>query len=200
MAGSKKLSIAAIDRAIKEEYVNDVVCDFHGNEFVVHRFISLETMVKFVNEVVEGCFDDESGKYLPEIRDLITKHSLLHYYAEVNIPTDFNHFYEIVYKTDLLDIVRKNIDRAQYEDILNAIDAKIDERIYTNEQKFNSAMEGAISTINSMAEQLESVLKDVTPEDVRSIISAVSEGVDEAKLVDAVIAKGATADGKDNTV
>lgn len=200
MAVNKKLSITAIDRAIKEEYVNDVVCNFYGSEFIVHRFISLESMIKFVNEVTEGCFDGDSGKYLPEIRDLITKRSLLYYYADVNIPSDYSHLYEIIYKTDLLDIIYRNIDQAQYKDILDAIDAKIDERIYTNEQKFNSSIESAISSINSMAEQLESIFKDVTPEDMLSIISAVSNGVDEAKLVDAVIAKGATEDGEDNTV
>lgn len=198
MDKGKKLSVTNLDKIIKENSDQNVVLDFYGNELTVNRYIDLTHMIKFVNEVVNGCFDDNTGEYLAEIKLFLIDMNTVLYYGNVNLPSDYAHLYDILSKTKIADVIRDNIDKRQYNSILQAIDDKIDTRIYTNEQLFTNKLNSAISSMEVLSTNVEDIFKDMSTDEMKAALQAISGGMDETKLVDAVLSHEANRDGDTN--
>lgn len=198
MDKAKKLSVNTFDKIIKENIEDKVVVNFYDNEVVVNKYLTLTDMIKFVNEVVNGCFDDDTGEYLPEVKRFLIDRNTVAYYVNANLPSDYAHLYEILCKTGIADTIRQSIDKRQYNDILEAIDNKIDTKIYTNEQMFTNKLNTAISSMESLSQNVTDIFKDMTPEQMSAALGAISEGMDEEKLVKAVLSYEDNKDGNTN--
>lgn len=198
MNKDKKFSITLLDKIVKENIEEKVVVDFYGSDLSISRFLDLTQMIQFVNQVVDGCFDDSTGEYIPEVKGLLIDRNTVLYYANVNLPDDFKHMYDILTKTGIADTIRENIDKRQYGNILRAIDEKVDAKIYTNEQLFTNKLSSAISTMESLSNNITDLFKDMSPDQMRAALGAISGGMDETKLVDAVLSHEVSKDGDAN--
>lgn len=198
MNKDKKFSITLLDKIVKENIEEKVVVDFYGSDLSISRFLDLTQMIQFVNQVVDGCFDDSTGEYIPEAKGLLIDRNTVLYYANVNLPDDFKHMYDILTKTGIADTIRENIDKRQYGNILRAIDEKVDAKIYTNEQLFTNKLSSAISTMESLSNNITDLFKDMSPDQMKAALGAISGGMDETKLVDAVLSYEVSKDGDAN--
>lgn len=88
--------------------------------------ISYNDMNRFVATVVGGCVAD--GEYIPETRALLTRLETVLYFTDYKLKSDKNNVDELcreLYGDEVCALI-DGIDSAQYDDILIAIDEKIE--------------------------------------------------------------------------
>lgn len=188
MSKSNMISISSMDKIMKN--IEDcVTIDFYGEELIIKKYLSFDEMVKFVNEVVDGCFDNERGIYMPEVKDFLCDINTVLYYSNVRLPDDIRHKYDILTKTKIIDAIIDKIDFSQYQTIARAIEDKIDSRLNANEQLFNNKIAVIMSSIETLSGNIKDAFGNIDQDDVKSMLSAiVNNQLDEGKLVDAYLA------------
>ena len=189
MAEQKMVSIEKMDNIIKENFKDETVVDFYGQEIVVRRMITANEVMEFVETAANACFDPDTGEYHPELKDFLLRSGTLLYYTNVRLPDDAEHRYKIVCGTDLADMVYKYANRAQLCGIEAAIDTLCEMRTDANRVQFEQEIRKATDAVAKLTEQISTLFDGVSPEDMKAIVSALGDGVDEEKLVKAVVAE-----------
>lgn len=181
------ISISSMDKIIKD-IENYVSIDFHGEELVVKKYLDFDEAVRFVNEVVDGCFG-ANGEYMPEVKDFLCDINTVLYYSNIRLPDDIRHKYDILTKTKVIDVIIDKIDFSQYQTIARAIEDKIDSRLSVNEQLFDNKLSAAMSTLETLLNSLKEYFGNISQDDIKNLLSAmVNNQLDEGKLVDAYLA------------
>ena len=147
-------------------------------------------MFMFVEYVVKSCFDSDTGEYLPEMRDFATKSALLKYYTNIDLPNEASKQYKLLYGTDLIDCIFKSqiIDTAQFEEMTNAIKAKLKYLSDAGVNQMLVELEGAVEGIDNIVNSFSGVFDGVDNDAVLKIANAViGEGFDENKLAKAFL-------------
>lgn len=195
-----KIFITKIDKVLKE-YDSVSTVDWHGNELVIKRAIGLDDVVLFISNVVDACFADIDNGYSPEFKDFAIRYNIISMYTNLKLPDDMGHRYKILYLTDIIDVVMAKINMHQFNDIMRAIDDKIDAKIYTNNEMFELKINSAIEQIATLSQTIASLFEGVDEEDIKNMVNAISNGkLDEEKLVDAIVNTKVHAEKSDDIV
>lgn len=182
---TKKVSIALFDKIAKEHFNNEITIQWHEAEVRVKRSLPLTDVLAFVDDVVGSCFHEQYG-YMPELRDFVIKSNILSRYANFSLPDNLEHRYQMVYCADAVDTVCGVINTTQLQEIVDAIDEKIQFKCNTMVSEIQKRVEQVVSTIEEMSRQTEAVFSGVTKDDMRILMSAVTKsGLDEQKIVKA---------------
>jgi len=191
----KKVSIAAMDRVAKEHFPDVVTEYWFDNEVVIKRTLSLAEMLTFVDSVVSNCYYDVGG-YMPEVKDFVIKSNILTKYANFNLPDNLEHCYALVYGTDAVDVVLKHVSQAQLQDILNAIECKIEYLCDSNISAIEQQMREVAASFGDMQKKTEEVFSNIGTEDIEKLVRAINinGNVDEEKLVNAFLANKPTSE------
>lgn len=180
----KKISIASFDKVLKEQAVPDTTERWFGNEVVIKHTISIAQMLAFVDNVVSSCFHDEG--YMPEVKDLLIKSNLLTRYANFTLPDNLEHRYTLIYNTDAVAMVSKHISSAQFDEILRAIDEKIDYICNTNITAIEKQMQQLAASFEDVSKKMAEMFASVAPDDISKLTSALAGGqFSEERLVEA---------------
>lgn len=180
----KKISIASFDKVLKEQAVPDTTEHWFGNEVVIKHTISIAQMLAFVDNVVSSCFHDEG--YMPEVKDLLIKSNLLTRYANFTLPENLEHRYTLIYNTDAVAMVSKHISSAQFDEILRAIDEKIDYICNTNITAIEKQMQQLAASFEDVSKKMAEMFASVAPDDISKLTSALAGGqFSEERLVEA---------------
>ena len=168
----------------------NALCVFLGysgySEFVIKHTISIAQMLAFVDNVVSSCFHDEG--YMPEVKDLLIKSNLLTRYANFTLPENLEHRYTLIYNTDAVAMVSKHISSAQFDEILRAIDEKIDYICNTNIMAIEKQMQQLVASFEDVSKKTSEMFAVVNGSDIAKLIGAIDKGgVDEQKLVQAFL-------------
>lgn len=202
MAEQNMVSIEKLDEIMSDHFPAVEVVEWHGTELEIRKTISAATMYDLVRKVANACFDETTGEYLSEVRDFAERVAIVSAYTNVQLPDDdTEHLYDILYRTDLYDAVWKNICSDQLLAISDAIDQRIETRTEANRAMFEREVQNIIDSVQQLGEQISQLFDGITPEDLKAMISAIGEGgVDEEKIVQAVVAEQNKARGDDNIV
>ena len=87
-----------------------------GYNVAIKRFISFTDML---------CFAKSDNRYLPEVRDLFFRCSLVEFYTNIVLPESVEEKNQIVYGTDIIDLILQNIDRGQFRAIMDGIEKRV---------------------------------------------------------------------------
>lgn len=168
---------------------NEVTVNWHGAKLCIKKTLPVKDMLEVVQNVVRGSFADDDLNYMPELTDFVLLREVMSKYTNVDLPEDTEELYELLYRTDLMDVVLDNINGRQFTKIYNAINAKLKYMSETNIERFAKQMEEAINKVTDLVSAFSSIMDDVSPDDVSNLLAAVSKigELDEAELVDAVI-------------
>ena len=188
---NNKVSVASIEKVMKEHFTGvSKTFDWYGVEVEYKENISMEHMVTFVDEVVNSCFD-KNGDYVPEFKDFLIRTFVVQLYSNVRMPQDIKKQYDILFCSDLFDVLVQHIDSEQYLSMLSAIDAKLKYRSSADVIATKQTLNELIAQFQNYGEQLAQV--DI--EDIRNIAGAINTiDFDEGKLVDAVLNQKTTED------
>ena len=110
-------------------------------EFVVKHRLNAAEVTGIVDAVCRGVVDSETGVYHPELKDYFLRMAVVRTYTNIDLPND-ERCWDLVYGTPIFAMVTGHenrpvmfdcwdyddrvIDVEQYEQILKAIDRKID--------------------------------------------------------------------------
>lgn len=172
------------------------ILKWHGLEIVVKRRLSLKDMMRFVDYIVESCFDDDAT-YLPELKDFAIGCSIVDQYTNIDMPENSEEKYEVIYGSDLVNSILDCVDMRQFHKMLEAIDEKIDAAVQANVSAVTQQIYKLYSDIENLGKQFADVFGNVTSEDVANLMGAiVDKGLDEEKLIDAYMSKKTEDDNK----
>lgn len=181
-----KLSFDEIKNVIPANDENYATVDWKGIKFRIKTILSLEEMMGFVHGVVTSCFAEDTGEYLPEIKEFAVRCAVLEDYGNIELPDDLNEKYALVCGTDIVDCIAGSVDSTQLEDILNAIDEKVEHIAQSNIEALNKKMAEVVAKFESLEANISKVFSAVDADTVTKVASAVASGAfDEKKLVQA---------------
>ena len=188
MANKNKISITALENAIKPELKNRLkTIEWNGLEIEVKTMISLKDMLTIVDSIVDNCFDDETGEYIPEIYDFALRDSMITVLTNITMPSSTEKQYEICYST-LFNAVLDVIGNDSYYHLIDVSEKKID---YINEINISSAkkdLQELVDAFEGIQIQLGGMFDGIGSDDLKNILAAVSKnGLDENKLMQAYL-------------
>ena len=188
MAEEKKISIEKMDEIIRDYYPDTETVDFHGQELVVSRTIPFRTEIELVNSVIDACFDEETGAYLPEYLDFAMKSCIAAAYTNLRLPQDAEHRHRILYGTDVVDCIVPYISAMQLSAIENAIRSGLRERNNANTALFEQRVGETVGAMEEISKKIAGIFDGVSKEDISAVLNAVGNGtIDEEKIARAVV-------------
>lgn len=185
----KRISVNAMDEILKR-YANTETVQWNGLEVVITKTLSLEEMMAFADSVVKSCFDQESGAYMPEIKDFAIRSNVMERYANFTLPSKVEHQYDMVMRSGAFEMILNYVNAAQFNDLMRAIEAKLQNAADANVQMVFRQLNDVVASCEGLQEKVDSMFAGVDPADIVKLMSSVSEnGVSEEKLVKAYMAQ-----------
>lgn len=169
-------------------------------DICVNYTIPLVSALQFVEDVVSACIDTERGEYIPEAKRFAIRKCVLTLYGDFTMPVDIEKQYELVYRTEAYHAVMSVLNMDQYMDIIEAIEDRIEHELAIMENGMTEKLNDIARNLGEMTERSKEVFGNVDPEELGAFVESISSmgGVDEGKLVDAIMA--ARGKSKDNIV
>lgn len=196
---AKMISVEKMDEIMNDYFPAQSVIDYYGQELVVNRVVSFDTVCQITQKIASACFQHETGEYMPEVMDFAIRMAVIEAYTNISLPKDSDHLYALLYRTDLWERVRDEISEDQLDQILNSIYSRVKVKNDINRTAFENAVQQAITAFGEISMQLSGLFEGFTPEDAQKLIDAITAGgLDEEKLVRAVL--DAQEDRQKNTV
>lgn len=182
---AKRVSITTLDKIAKENFNNTEVFEWYGVDVAVKRSLGLDDILAFANDVAASCFG-EDGRFIPEVMDFAIKSNILTKYANLNMPENLEHRYDLIYQTNIVDTVCEHINMAQLREVIASINRKIDYLCSVNASTVQQKLNELVAAFEGMQEQTASLFKGVSSDDIGKLIGAISSGgISEEKLVEA---------------
>lgn len=185
MSKTKKISVNAFEKVMNETYIPEETFEWHGIEVTVKKTLSLEDMLEFVNSVVNTCFSDKK-EYRPEAKDFAIKTCILEKYASFTMPKNIQLQYELIYCTDAVSTVVSHINHTQLQELMEAIDDRIEKRAQANIEALHMQMSQLCAAFENIRQQLETAFSGISNGEIKDVVNAISNSTfDEEKLVQA---------------
>lgn len=186
MSKEKRVSIRKFEEVAAERFPNVEEIDWYGNAVVIKKALSLREVVSFVNDIVDSCFVDDT--YHPEFMDFAIKGGILEHYTNFALPTNSEKLYDLIYGTDVIEVVMGYVHGQQLEEIIASANRKIryvcDAQISDTQVKLKELSE----QFGQIADSLGGVFGELKSADIKALAGAVSNGkIDEGKIADAFI-------------
>lgn len=196
----KKVSVNAFEAAVTNSYEPLKVIEWNGIEIVIKKTISLKEMLEFVDGVTKSCFNEDTNAYRPEAKDFAIKIYVLEKYANFTLPKNIEMKYDLIYQSDIVSCVISHINVEQYNEIVSAINNKVDNLAQANVEAINSQMNELYNSFNNLQEKIGEIFSGVNPEDVKEIMGYLSDGraFDSDKIVEVYNQVAGYKNGADN--
>lgn len=187
----KRVSVNTIDEIVSRYEATETV-NWHGIDVVITKTLSLEDMLAFADGVVKSCFDQNTGAYLPEVKDFAIRINVMERYANFTMPSNAEKQYDVVMRSGAYEMILEHINMAQYSELIRAIDAKLQNAADANVQMVFRQFNDVVTSFENLQEKVGSMFSGVEAADIAKLMNAMSEhGVSEDKVVQAYIAEQA---------
>lgn len=153
-----------------------------GYKVSIKRFIPLAAMMQLVNGVVSGCFAESDNSYIPEVRDFFFRCYIVDFYTNVVLPENTEEKNQIVYGTDIVDVILQNIDNGQLRAILDSIDKKINYITNTDMKRIEDNASRLLEQLRTQFDQITDVFSGISDETLTNFVQAVSSLSNESKM------------------
>lgn len=183
----KRISVNAFENQVKAARPENITTFMWGDiEVTVKRRLSLSEYLSFVDDVANTCFIRDDFTYLPEVKNFAINSNILTRYANFTMPTNVEYQYELIYDSNAISEVLKYVDGNQFNEIIGAIDAKIDAELRLGTSMIQAQVSKLIAAISDLEEKFTGIFSGVDQGKVLKMINAITDGkFDEAKLVSA---------------
>lgn len=95
---------------------------WHGIAMTLRPLLPLVEVTRFVNSVMDSCYDKEHDVFVPDMKDFAFRVNTVSRYACVELPENIEEQYSILYNTDIFDVVVSYVNTAQLQSIKDTID------------------------------------------------------------------------------
>ena len=188
MAEVNRITVEDFEKVIEDVSMIETPINWNGLELIVKRNISLEDMIGYVSSVSELCFEDETNRYMPELKDFGIRLYLINYYTNIDLPESTSKKYEFIYNTDIVQTVLNAVDPQQFNEIVQSIENKVEYMSSANIEAIQKHMIEISNAIEEFGKLFEAMFDDMDAESVQKLVSSITDGaIDESKLVEAYI-------------
>lgn len=171
----QKISVNAMDEIMKRFNTVETV-EWNGLQVVIKKSLSLEEMMTFANSVVKSCFDQASGAYMPEVKDFAIRANVLDMYTNFTLPKDLGKQYDMVVQSGAVEMVLNYINYVQFNELVKAIDSKLQNTADANIQAFITKLDGVTTAFSDMQVKMEQMFSGVDTEDIGKLVGAIANG------------------------
>ena len=187
---AKRVSVSAMDEIMKG-IENTETVQWKGMDVTINKTLFMDDMLNFVDSVVNSCFDAQTGEYRPEAKDFAMRVNIMTRYANFTLPErNIDHQYNIAVMSGAVEMIMDHINMAQFNQILSAIDAKIDHRASMNIQVLTKKFDDVITEFESLQDKIGSMFTGLSPDDLKKIAETLANGnFSEEKIVEAMMPK-----------
>ena len=103
--------------------------NWHGKALSGKTLLSMKEAINMPNNIVSKSSKD--GEFIPSLFDFVLRVELITSYLSIDVPTDPNELYKIVYYTDLFNVVLNNCNKGQVNSIISS--CGVDPRVIRGE-------------------------------------------------------------------
>ena len=200
MAKVKKISINALERVMKGNYEPTISIEWCGLEITIKKTLSLTEVIKFVEDVAETCFAEETNDYIPEVRDFAIKSNVLEMYTNLSLPKSNDARYALIYQTDVFDEIIKYINTAQFDEMCDSINEKLKYRSSNLLAKFNEQINDVLGSVEELGNNISNIFEGIDKETIANIAKAIANGnFDEQKFIESDMKATYSAPDNDDT-
>ena len=188
MAKSKKrISVNAFENQVRAMRGENTSTFMWGDiEVTVKRLLPFEEYIEFVHDVAATCFTLDDYTYLPETKNFAINANILTHYANFTLPKDNNLSYELIHDSNIVSEVLKYVDKTQLNEILSAVDEKIDAELQLCTSMIQLELGKLVDTMSDLGDKFGAMFSGIEQGDLKGVIDAIVEGkFDENKLVSA---------------
>lgn len=171
----QKISVNAMDEIMKRFDTVETI-EWNGLQVVIKKNLSLEEMMTFANSVVKSCFDQASGAYMPEVKDFAIRANVLDMYTNFTLPKDLSKQYDMVIWSGAVEMVLNYINYAQFNELVKAIDSKLQNTADANIQAFITKLDNVTTAFSDMQTEMEKMFSGVDTEDIGKLVGAIANG------------------------
>lgn len=172
---TQKISVNAMDEIMKRYQTTETV-EWNGLQVVIKKSLSLEEMMTFANSVVKSCFDQAIGAYMPEVKDFAIRANVLDMYTNFTLPKDLGKQYDMVVQSGAVEMVLNYINYVQFNELVKAIDSKLQNTADANIQAFITKLDGVTTAFSDMQAKMEQMFSGVDTEDIGKLVGAIANG------------------------
>lgn len=183
----KKISVNELEKAIGDTRPVQTEIEWNGLKILVKEMLALDEVSDFVNAVTTACFDVDNYTFHPEWRDFVIRVAVVDLYTNLTMPRNPQKVYDILYRTQLFDAIVENVNRDQFDDIMRATNEKIRFFEHNLTAVAGTQMVRLANTMEELQSSLGSMIDGVGPDDLRNVVNALANGMDEQKLAQAVL-------------
>lgn len=170
----KRVSISVLDEIVKQKYQPLKVVEWNGIEVTIKPTLSLEEMLRFADSVSKSCFDSVTGAYLPEVKDFAIRCNIMDTYANFTLPDKNEHKYILAMCSGAVEMIMEHINLAQFNELVDSIDAKVDNLAEANVQMMTMKFDEVVSAFENLQEKLSTLFTGITPDDIKNLTNAMA--------------------------
>lgn len=184
---TERISVNAFERQVKANRADNITALTWGDvEVSIKRRLPLADVIEFVDDVVKTCFTQDDSGYHPEVKNFTIKSNILTMYANFTMPSNVEYQYELIYDSGIVAEVVKYIDREQLDEILAAIDDKIDAEIQIEASMLRAQVSKLVTSISDLESQFSDIFSGIGEKEIAKIVGAITDGkFDADKLISA---------------
>lgn len=171
---TKKVSVSVMDDILKNTYVPIETVEWNGTEFTIQKSLEMDEMLNFVDSVVRSCFATDTNEYRPEAKDFAVRVNIMTRYANIAMPNKVEHQYSLAVCSGVVEMIMEHINRAQFNEMMRAIDAKVSNLAAANVEMMNLKFDKLVSSFDDMQKRLTQTFADITSDDIKKIAAGLS--------------------------
>lgn len=180
---TKMISVNAFEKAAAVEPAVETF-EWNGLQIEIKKRIGLQDVIDFAKSVASACFADDTGEYMPEVRDFAIKTYIIEKYTNIRLPSNTKTMYDLLYSCDIVPFVMDKIDTAQLEEIVDAIDDRIGMTARANVENLNKQVGELQKVVEDIAENMGALFDGIDGDTMNALVGAMANGkFDEGKLV-----------------
>lgn len=163
-----RIAVNEIEKIVKaQEDVKEV--EWNGLKLKIKKYLPFEDMRVYVNGVVSACFNQD-GSYQPEVKDFVRRALTVSLYTNISLPKNLNAQYDVVYGTDIVDIIYNHIDWQQHDEMSWAIDDRIGQLLKADVAALNKQK----AELEETATKIQEMFEGIDPQDIENMVSALT--------------------------
>ena len=198
MAKAKKISVNAFEKAGKERCSNTFEAKWHDLDITFTYTIGLEDVLSIIEEVSSNCFLSD-GTFVPGVMMPLLYGAVISKYTNISLPANLSSRYDLIARSGIMEFIMDNINVDQFNQIVDAIERKVDYLCDSNTAEFSRAVAEMTVSLGDMKARTEELMSSISSADITQILSFISdEGDVEKKAADKylkLISKDADYDG-----
>lgn len=160
-----------IAKAMEEDKELDISLD-------IKQDLGFNEAMDFVSRIVSSCYNEETGEYMPEAYDFVSRYMVVIFYGGVtefeDVDANMEKVYDVLYKTDVYETIVAEIDEAQYKALLDAASKKIKYYVDMELATASKKMQEVLDKIDAMTTASEGVFNEINSAPFQDMIKRIS--------------------------